>query len=131
MWASEGAGSISNRHGALVLESTEPGLIATTYFVPEALPQALFEFEVRGRGADSMKVDWLTGGVPRRRGLVASPGTEVAITGEWTRHQIVIEPEHRLKGLRIMPDGRDYKIEIRAARVLSSDGTEMMRYDVE
>jgi arylsulfatase A-like enzyme len=128
LWTSEGAGSASTENGALVLASNETGFSALTYFVPRVLRSSLFEFEARAQGTQLMRVDWLTGS-PMLRDITATGGQELELSSEWKRYQVQLLHEGTLLGLRVTPAGSDYRIDIRAARVLSPDNTVMMSYD--
>ena len=124
LWTSEGPGTARSDNGVLVLESRETGFSATTYFIPLVLRTALFEFEARAKGTQSLWVDWLSGDDHH-----STNGPELALTPQWQQYSVQLEHESILQALRLAPAGSHYKVEIRAARILSPDHTEMMRYE--
>lgn len=130
LWTSEGEGSAESQNGALVLESSVPGFTATTYFVPKVLRSSLFEFEARAEGLQGLRVDWLTA-APGQKAPVVNRGSELDVSNHWRLYRVLLDHKRPLRGLRIVPEGSDYKLEIRAARVLSPDGTEMMKYEFD
>ena len=128
LWTSEGAGTLASKSSALVLSSDVPGFTALTYFVPWVLRKSWFEFEARAQGTQGLRVDWLSGAA-KPRNLVPAPGREVTLTAKWQRYRVQLQHEGILKGLRLAPTGSGYMVEIRSARVLSPDRSEMMAYE--
>ncbi len=128
LWTTEGGGTSARKNGALVLTSDVPDFIARTYFVPWVLRSSWFEFEARAQGTQGLRVEWLAGAAPP--GVpTATGGRDFTLTSKWLRYRVRLLHNGVLRGLQLVPSGSGYKVEIRDARVLSPDRTEMMTYD--
>jgi arylsulfatase A-like enzyme len=128
LWTSEGPGKLASKNGTLVLTSDSPGFAATTPFVPWVSRSSFFEFEARAKGTHRLSVDWQTNAAKPGK-LAANHGQEVTLSAKWRPYRVKLRHDGILRGLRVAPSGRDYTVEIRAARVLSPDRTEMMAYE--
>jgi len=108
--------------------SHEPDFTVTTYFTPAALRSSVFEFEARAQGSQALRVDWLSGS-PALQIPVATRGPQLTLSSRWQRYRVPLQHDGLLRGLRVAPAGNGYQVELRAARILSPDNTQMMAYE--
>ena len=127
VWVIGEKGRGSARDGALILAADEAGFEVSTRCVPWTQDHAIFEFEARSRNSASVDIQWKSRAADEFD--AAARSQTLSFSRDWKTFQVNMSYEDRLRGLRMILSGAGDQVEIRNARVLAADGTQMMEYD--
>ncbi|QHI69951.1 sulfatase [Tichowtungia aerotolerans] len=126
VWGYDEKGDGHVSESAMVLKAECPGFTVSTRCVPWAESCAVFEFEARSRNQASVNIQWKSRTEDQ---FDASRSRDVAVPENWKTFRVQMDYQSVLRGLRIVFEKPGDLLEIRNARMLSPDGTQMMSYE--
>jgi len=122
----KGEGNITD--GVMSFESSADDFFVTTSSVPFIDDGAIFEFEARAEKNIPLTVQWT---VDKWMNAGESDGhhtQDTNLSSGWQTYRLPLEFKNRLKGVRFLLSERNVTVEIRNARILTTDGSETLKY---